>query len=76
MKHLFTKIFLFHLLLIGAVQVTAQNKKSGNPILPGFHADPGSTVFSSRQNAIIFTPPVTDFRDGAEVILRSFHRRI
>ena len=40
MKHLFTKIFLFHLLLIGAVQVTAQNKKSGNPILPGFHADP------------------------------------
>ena len=33
MKHLFTKIFLFHLLLIGAVQVTAQNKKSGNPIL-------------------------------------------
>lgn len=40
MKHLFTRIFLFHLLLIGTVQVTAQNKKSGNPILPGFHADP------------------------------------
>ena len=69
MKHLFTKIFLFHLLLIGAVQVTAQNKKSGNPILPGF-------CILIRQNAIIFTPPVTDFRDGAEVILRSFHRRI
>ncbi len=75
MKHLFTKIFLFHLLLIGAVQVTAQNKKSGNPILPGFHADPKFCILI-RQNAIIFTPPVTDFRDGAEVILRSFHRRI
>ena len=75
MKHLFTKIFLFHLLLIGAVQVTAQNKKSGNPILPGFHADP-EVLYSHQTNAIIFTPPVTDFRDGAEVILRSFHRRI
>lgn len=75
MKHLFTKIFLFHLLLIGAVQVTAQNKKSGNPILPGFMPHPKFCILI-RQNAIIFTPPVTDFQDGAEVILRSFHRRI
>jgi len=50
MKHLFTRIFLFHLLLIGTVQVTAQNKKSGNPILPGFHA--GSTVFSSDKTLL------------------------
>lgn len=75
MKHLFTKIFLFHLLLIGAVQVTAQNKKSGNPILPGSMPTRKYCILI-RQNAIIFTPPVTDFQDGAEVILRSFHRRI
>lgn len=75
MKHLFTKIFLFHLLLIGAVQVTAQNKKSGNPILPGPMPTPKFCILI-RQNAIIFTPPVTDFQDGAEVILRSFHQRI
>ena len=74
MKHLFTKIFLFHLLLIGAVQVTAQNKKSGNPILPGFHADP--EVLYSHQTKRYYIYPTSDFQDGAEVILRSFHRRI
>ena len=58
MKHLFTKIFLFHLLLIGAVQVTAQNKKSGNPILPGFHADP--EVLYSHQTKRYYIYPTSD----------------
>ena len=58
MKHLFTKIFLFHLLLIGAVQVTAQNKKSGNPILPGFHADP--EVMYSHQTKRYYIYPTRD----------------
>lgn len=76
MKHLFTKIFLFHLLLIGAVQVTAQNKKSGNPLFCRGSMPTPKFCILIRQNAIIFTPPVTDFQDGAEVILRSFHQRI
>ena len=58
MKHLFTRIFLFHLLLIGAVQVTAQNKKSGNPILPGFHADP--EVLYSHQTKRYYIYPTSD----------------
>ena len=40
MKHSFIRIILFSLFLIGTMQGVAQNKKSGNPILPGFHADP------------------------------------
>ena len=40
MKHSFIRIILFSLFLIGTMQGAAQNKKSGNPILPGFHADP------------------------------------
>ncbi len=75
MKHLFTRIFLFHLLLIGTVQVTAQNKKSGNPILPGFHADPKYCILIRQKRYYIY-PTSDGFRDGAEVILRSFHRRI
>ena len=62
MKHLFTKIFLFHLLLIGAVQVTAQNKKSGNPILPGFHADP--EVLYSHQTKRYYIYPTSDAFPG------------
>ena len=58
MKHLFTRIFLFHLLLIGTVQVTAQNKKSGNPILPGFHADP--EVLYSHQTKRYYIYPTSD----------------
>ena len=56
--HLFTRIFLFHLLLIGTVQVTAQNKKSGNPILPGFHADP--EVLYSHQTKRYYIYPTSD----------------
>ena len=59
MKHLFTKIFLFHLLLIGAVQVTAQNKKSGNPILPGFHADP-EVLYSHQTKRYYNIYPTSD----------------
>ena len=73
MKHSFIRIILFSLFLIGTMQGVAQNKKSGNPILPGFHADP-EVLYS--QNVIIFILPAMVFRDGAEVILRSFHRRI
>ena len=40
MKHSFIRIILFSLFLIGTMQGGAQNNKSGNPILPGFHADP------------------------------------
>ena len=69
MKHLFTKIFLFHLLLIGAVQVTAQNKKSGNPILPGFHADP--EVLYSHQTKRYYIYPTSDGFPG-----RSEERRV
>ena len=41
MKHSFIRIILFSLFLIGTMQGVAQNKKSGNPILPGFHAEIG-----------------------------------
>ena len=58
MNHLFTIIFLIHLLLIGTVQVTAQNKKSGNPILPGFHADP--EVLYSHQTKRYYIYPTSD----------------
>lgn len=58
MKHLFIRFFLLHLFLIGITQATAQNDKSRNPILPGFHADP--EVLYSHQTKRYYIYPTSD----------------
>lgn len=58
MKHLFIRFFLLHLFLIGITQATAQNGKSRNPILPGFHADP--EVLYSHQTKRYYIYPTSD----------------
>ena len=58
MKHLHFKLFLFSLCLIGAIQMTAQNRKSHNPILPSFHADP--EILYSQQTKHYYIYPTND----------------
>lgn len=58
MKHLLIKSLLFCLCLIGTAYATAQNKKSSNPILPGFHADP--EVLYSQQTKRYYIYPTSD----------------
>ena len=58
MKHLHFKLFLFCLCLIGTIQVTAQNRKSHNPILPSFHADP--EILYSQQTKHYYIYPTND----------------
>ena len=58
MKHLHFKLFLFCLCLIGTIQMTAQNRKSHNPILPSFHADP--EILYSQQTKHYYIYPTSD----------------
>ena len=58
MKHLHFKLFLFCLCLIGTIQMTAQNRKSHNPILPSFHADP--EILYSQQTKHYYIYPTRD----------------
>ncbi|WP_195398576.1 family 43 glycosylhydrolase [Bacteroides finegoldii] len=58
MKHLHFKLFLFCLCLIGTRQMTAQNRKSHNPILSGFHADP--EILYSQQTKRYYIYPTSD----------------
>lgn len=58
MKHSLITLLFFCLCLNGAMQVTAQNKKSANPILPGFHADP--EVLYSHQTKRYYIYPTSD----------------
>lgn len=58
MKHFLIHSFLFYLCLIGTIQATAQNSKSQNPVLPGFHADP--EVLYSHQTKQYYIYPTSD----------------
>ena len=62
MKHSFIRIILFSLFLIGTMQGAAQNKKSGNPILPGFHADPEILYSNKTKKYYIYS--TTDGQPG------------
>lgn len=58
MRHFYFKLFLFTVCLAATVQATAQSKKSHNPILPGFHADP--EILYSHQTKRYYIYPTTD----------------
>lgn len=58
MRHFYFKLFLFAVCLAATVQATAQSKKSHNPILPGFHADP--EILYSHQTKRYYIYPTTD----------------
>lgn len=58
MKHFLIHSFLFYLCLIGTIQATAQNSKSQNPVLPGFHADP--EILYSYQTKQYYIYPTSD----------------
>ena len=58
MKHLFIRFLLFYLFFIGISPINAQHRKSANPILSGFHADP--EILYSRQTKRYYIYPTSD----------------
>lgn len=58
MKHLFIRFLLFYLFFIGISPINAQHRKSANPILSGFHADP--EILYSRQTKCYYIYPTSD----------------
>ena len=58
MKHLFIRFLLFYLFFIGISPINAQHRKSSNPILSGFHADP--EILYSRQTKRYYIYPTSD----------------
>lgn len=60
---------------IGISPINAQHRKSANPILSGFHADP--EILYSRQTKRYYIYPTSDgFPVGVEVILKSSSRNL
>ena len=65
MKHLFIRFLLFYLFFIGISPINAQHRKSANPILSGFHADPepgltsGSRTTGAQKNVCLPMRPST-----------------
>ena len=58
MKHLFIRFLLFYLFFIGISPINAQHRKSANPILSGFNADP--EILYSRQTKRYYIYPTSD----------------
>lgn len=58
MKRLLIKILLLCLLFIGINPINAQHRRSVNPILPGFHADP--EILYSHQTKRYYIYPTSD----------------
>lgn len=58
MKHLLIKSLLSCLCFISMISAMAQNSKSQNPVLPGFHADP--EILYSHQTKQYYIYPTSD----------------
>ncbi len=68
MKKTLTILAIAGLLGIPA-HLSAQRAKTGNPVLPEFHADPKSCT-RNRLKSITSIPLPTELRDGADTISR------
>ena len=50
--------------------LSAQRAKTGNPVLPEFHADP-EILYANKPTSTTSIPLPTELRDGADTISRS-----
>lgn len=68
MKKTLTILAIAGLLGIPA-HLSAQRAKTGNPVLPEFHADP-EILYAKQTKSITSIPLPTELRDGADTISR------